>query len=75
LKLLIQPESGIAPLLGAIKRAKSRIDIVVFRFDRPEIESALKAAVARGVSVNALIAYANRGGEKNLRTLEMRLLE
>jgi len=62
-------------LLGAIKRAKSRIDIVVFRFDRPEIESALKAAVARGVSVNALIAYANRGGEKNLRKLEMRLLE
>jgi len=35
----------------------------------------LKAAVARGVSVNALIAYANRGGEKNLRKLEMRLLE
>jgi phosphatidylserine/phosphatidylglycerophosphate/cardiolipin synthase-like enzyme len=75
LKLLIQPESGIAPLLRAIKGAKSRIDIVVFRFDRSEIEAALKAAVVRGVSVNALIAYANRGGEKNLRKLEMRLLD
>jgi phosphatidylserine/phosphatidylglycerophosphate/cardiolipin synthase-like enzyme len=75
LKLLIQPESGVSPLLGAIKGAKSRIDIVVFRFDRAEIEAALKAAVVRGVSVNALIAYANRGGEKNLRKLEMRLLD
>ena len=32
-------------------------------------------AVSRGVSVHALIAYTNRGGEKNLRALEMRLLE
>ena len=74
MKLLIQPESGIAPLLAGIKRAKKSIDIVIFRFDRAEIEAALKAAVARGISVNALIAYANRGGEKNLRKLEMRLL-
>jgi phosphatidylserine/phosphatidylglycerophosphate/cardiolipin synthase-like enzyme len=75
LKLLIQPESGIAPLLTAIKKSKKSIEIVIFRFDRVEIEAALKAAVARGVAVNALIAYANRGGEKNLRKLEMRLLE
>jgi phosphatidylserine/phosphatidylglycerophosphate/cardiolipin synthase-like enzyme len=74
-KLLIQPESGIKPLLSAIKRASKSIDIVIFRFDRAEIESALKAAVGRGVSVNALIASANRGGEKSLRKLEMRLLE
>ena len=75
MKLLIQPESGIAPLLAGIKTSKKSIDIVIFRFDRAEIEAALKAAVARGVSVNALIAYANRGGEKNLRKLEMRLLD
>jgi phosphatidylserine/phosphatidylglycerophosphate/cardiolipin synthase-like enzyme len=74
-KLLIQPESGIKPLLSAIKGAKKSIDIVIFRFDRAEIESALKAAVGRGVSVNALIASANRGGEKSLRKLEMRLLD
>jgi phosphatidylserine/phosphatidylglycerophosphate/cardiolipin synthase-like enzyme len=30
--------------------------------------------VTRGVFVHALIAYTNRGGEKNLRKLEMRLL-
>ena len=39
-----------------------------------ELEKALAAAVARGVAVRALIAHTNRGGEKNLRKLEMRLL-
>jgi phosphatidylserine/phosphatidylglycerophosphate/cardiolipin synthase-like enzyme len=73
-KLLIQPEDGIAPLVAAIKKAKTSIDIVIFRFDRAEIEAGLKAAAKRGVSVTALIAYANHGGEKSLRKLEMRLL-
>src|SRR6188508_3011335 len=75
MKLLIQPENGIAPLVAAIKKAKKSIDIVIFRFDRAELEAGLKAAAKRGVSVSALIAYANRGGEKSLRKLEMRLLE
>jgi len=74
-KLLIQPEDGIAPLVAAIKKAKKSVDIVIFRCDRAEIEAGLKAAAKRGVSVSALIAYANRGGEKSLRKLEMRLLE
>ena len=74
-KLLIQPQDGIAPLLSAIKKAKTSIDLVIFRFDRAEIEAALMAAVGRGVAVSALIAYANRGGEKQLRKLEMRLLD
>lgn len=50
------------------------MDIVIFRFDRAELEAGLKAAVGRGILVTALIAYANRGGEKSLRKLEMRLL-
>ncbi len=75
MKLLIQPEDGVAPLVAAIKKAKKSIDIVVFRFDRAEIEAGLKDAAERGVSVSALIAYANHGGEKSLRKLEMRLLE
>jgi cardiolipin synthase A/B len=74
-KLLIQPEDGVAPLVAAIKKAKKSVDIVIFRFDRAEIERGLKAAARRGVSVSALIAHANRGGEKSLRKLEMRLLE
>lgn len=75
MKLLIQPEDGIAPLVAAIRKARKSVDIVIFRFDRAEIEAALKAAAERGVPVSALIAYANHGGEKSLRKLEMRLLD
>ena len=63
-----------APLLKAVRKAKKTIDIVIFRFDRPELEKALEAAVARGVVVRALIAHTNRGGEKILRKLELKLL-
>ena len=55
-------------------RRRTRIDIVIFRFDRPELEKVLQAAVARGVVVRALIAHTNRGGEKSLRKLELTLL-
>ncbi len=74
MKLLVQPGDGIAPLVTAINHARTSIEILIFRFDRVEIEAALVSAVSRGVSVRALIAYTNRGGERNLRALEMRLL-
>jgi cardiolipin synthase A/B len=73
-KLLIQPRDGVAPIVSAIKRAKKSIDMVIFRFDRSEIEKALHAAILRGVQVRTLIANTNRGGEKSLRKLEERLL-
>jgi cardiolipin synthase len=73
-KLLIEPADGIAPVVQAINKAKSRVEIAIFRLDRQEIEKALADAVARGLFVHALIAYTNRGGEQNLRKLEMRLL-
>jgi len=75
MKLLVQPEDGIAPLLKAIRGAKTSVHIVVFRFDLPDLEEALGKAVARGVPVHALIANTNRGGEKRLRKLEQRLLD
>jgi phosphatidylserine/phosphatidylglycerophosphate/cardiolipin synthase-like enzyme len=62
-------------VVNAVKRAKRSIDIVIFRFDRPELERALEAAVGRGIRVRALIAHTNRGGEKILRKLELSLLE
>jgi len=74
-KLLIQPDSGIAPLVAAIKKAKKSIDIAIFRFDLHELENALTAAVASGVNVRALIAHTNKGGDKTLRKVELRLLE
>jgi len=73
-KLIIQPQDGLAPLLRAVKAAKKAIDIVIFRFDRLQLEEALEAAVTRGVVVRALIAHTNRGGEQTLRELETRML-
>ena len=74
MKLIIQPEAGAVPIVKAIKTARKKIDIFIFRFDREEIEKALAAAVLRGVTVRALIAHTNRGGESRLRKLEQRLL-
>lgn len=74
MKLIVQPADGVAPILAAIKRAKTSVEIAIFRCDRQDIELALKAAAARGVRVTALIAFANRGGEKSLRKLELRFL-
>jgi phosphatidylserine/phosphatidylglycerophosphate/cardiolipin synthase-like enzyme len=74
-KLIIQPDEGVTPIVKAIKSAKKALDIVIFRFDRPEVEKALGQAVARGVNVRALIAHTNKGGDKTLRKLELRLLD
>jgi cardiolipin synthase A/B len=73
-KILVLPEDGMTAVVNAIKAAKKSIDTTIFRFDRLEIEKSLEAAVARGVRVRALIAHTNRGGDKLLRKLELRLL-
>jgi cardiolipin synthase A/B len=75
MKLIVQPDAGMAPVVTAIKQAKKSIDVLIFRLDRLEIARALEAAVARGVRVRALTAHFNRGGAKYLRKLEMHLLE
>ena len=75
MRLIVQPDAGIAPVVTAIRQARRSIDILIFRLDRFEIARALAAAVARGVRVRALTAHTNRGGTKSLRKLEMLLLE
>lgn len=75
MKLYVQPEAGLEPILAAIGKAKKCIQILIFRLDRPEIEKALVEAVERGVSVQVLVANTNRGGDKVLRRFEMRSLE
>jgi cardiolipin synthase len=74
-KCLVQPGDGTAALIKAIDSAKKSVEILIFRFDRRDIETALARAVSRGVIVHALTAYTNRGGERTLRALELRLLE
>ena len=75
MKLIVEPDGGMPPIVNAIKQARKSIDILIFRLDRAEIARALCAAVSRGVVVRALTAHTNRGGEKSLRKLELQLLE
>jgi cardiolipin synthase A/B len=74
MKLIVQPDDGLAPLLTAIGQARKSVEMMIFRFDRPELEGALAAAAARGVAVRTLIAHTNSEGERALRKLELRLL-
>lgn len=75
MRLLVQPEDGIQPIIDALNAAEKSIQILIFRLDRAEIERALVDAAHRGVAVTALIAHTNHGGEKYLRRFEQRLLE
>jgi len=74
MKLIIQPGDGVDRLVKGIRKAKKSVEIMIFRFDRDEIERALIDAVERGLFVHALIAFTNRGGEDKLRKLEMHFL-
>jgi cardiolipin synthase len=75
MKLLVQPEDGVFPVLKAINKARRSIDMHIFRLDQKEIEKALGAAVERGVVVRTLIAHTAARGAKGLRKLEQRLLD
>lgn len=75
MRLIVQPETGVTPIVAAIKQAKKTLDVLIFRMNNQDIAHALQAAVARGVNVRALTAHTNRGGEKRLRKLELQLLE
>lgn len=75
MELIVQPTDGLKPVLAAVDKAQTVLDIVIFRFDLKALEKAITAAVKRGVKVRALIAHTNTGGEKRLRQLELRMLE
>jgi phosphatidylserine/phosphatidylglycerophosphate/cardiolipin synthase-like enzyme len=75
MKLIVQPDDGLKPLIQAIAKAKRSVVIVIFRFDLPELEKALEGAIERGVSVHALVAHISSQGDKKLRKLESRLLK
>src|SRR5439155_11124173 len=75
MNLIVQPEDGLTPVLAAIKKAKTSIELTIFRFDTKELQKALEQAVVRGVKVHALIAHQAAGEGKKLRKLEMELLE
>lgn len=75
MSLIVEPEDGVGPILSAISKAKTSLDLGIFRLDRADVAKALRAAVDRGVAVRTLIAHTNGGGAKKLRKLEQELLE
>jgi cardiolipin synthase A/B len=74
-KLIIQPEDGLQPILRALRSAKTSIDIIIFRCDLKAVEKELASAVTRDVAVRVLVAHTNAGGARELRALESRLLK
>ena len=74
MRLIVQPEDGVVPVVTGIRSARKSIDMPIFRLDHIEVDKAIKSAVKRGVIVRTLIAHTNTGGEKSLRQLEQRLL-
>ena len=74
MELIIEPKDGLVPLITAIKKATKQIEITIFRFNLKELQRALESAVTRGVKVHALIAHTSGGGQKQLRKLELDLL-
>lgn len=74
MRLIVQPEDGVTPIVTGIRAAKKSIDMPIFRLDHIEVDKAIRSAVKRGVIVRTLIAHTNSGGEKGLRKLEQRLL-
>jgi phosphatidylserine/phosphatidylglycerophosphate/cardiolipin synthase-like enzyme len=75
LELIVQPVDGIKPVVSAVDAAEKSIDLIIFRFDLKPLEKAIEAAMKRGVAVRALIAHTNRGGDRGLRQLELRMLD
>ena len=75
MSLIVQPDDGIGPVVSAIQKAKTSIDIGIFRLDRGDVAKALRTAAARGVPVRTLIAHTNSGGGRELRKLERDLLK
>ena len=74
-KLIIQPEAGIVPIVQAIRKARTAVSICIFRLDRRRDRAGAGRRRCSAVSrVSALIAHTNRGGEGALRKLEQRLL-
>lgn len=48
-------ETGPAPLINAIKRAQTSVDVSIYQFTSPAITQALKDAAARGVKVRVMM--------------------
>jgi len=69
--LIVQPGDSFFPMVRAIDRAESSINLTVFRMDDPIIQKSLIEAQKRQVRIRILIASSARGwGDKNRKLLK-----
>jgi len=59
--LITEPDDGIAPVLTMIRGASASVDLVMYEFDDPQIESALVADERRGVAVRVILSAGYQG--------------
>jgi phosphatidylserine/phosphatidylglycerophosphate/cardiolipin synthase-like enzyme len=70
--LFVMPEDGIAPVVNAVERAQSSLDIKMFLFTEPRLVNAVIAAHLRGVKTRVMLNPARRSGEsENAETSKM----
>ena len=55
LSLITEPQAGITPLLRAIRGARHLVELVMYEDEDGQVDAALAAARARGVSVRVLL--------------------
>ncbi|MDQ2670271.1 MAG: phospholipase D-like domain-containing protein [Gemmatimonadota bacterium] len=75
MRLLVQPDQGVDPVLEAIAAARAQVDMYIFRLAHAKIQRAIAEAVERGVVVRTLIAHTANNAEDALRKLELCLLD
>jgi cardiolipin synthase A/B len=70
--LFVMPEDGIAPVVNAVERAQSSLDVKMFLFTEPRLINAVIAAHLRGVRTRVMLNPARRSGEsENAETQKM----
>ena len=67
--LIVQPGESFFPMVRAIDRAESSINLTVFRMDDPIIQKSLLEAQKRGVRIRILISSSARGWKDENRKL------
>src|SRR5204863_4426718 len=69
------PDTRLPPTVRGIHNPNTALAVLLFPLDPDHVTDALTSAVTRGVDVRVLTANTNKGGEKRLRQLELRLLD
>ena len=47
MELIVQPADGVTTVINAVKKAKSSVELTIFRFDMKELQKALEDEVWR----------------------------